>query len=202
MRRDALDGKGAGDADLPVVLVGLVVEVLVLRARGNAGVDFALAGDPGLPEALVSFARGLVPVILRLPGYFPFKKAVGGSRLTRRKSDRAPRWGSEVDRLALAAAVFDGEWCGVVPQGVVEIRQGILDFRLKPLIDHVDLGVVGDGLQRYVGDALVHETVPEVVVRGCFRRGLAGERGFFELTFAAVGEQVVRIPGTHDPRSR
>ena len=48
------------------------------------------------------------------------------------------------------------------------------------------------------GDALVHEALADVVVRGHFRRGLASERGFFDLAVAAVGEQVVGVASAHD----
>ena len=50
VRRQGLDGEGAGDADAFFVLVGLVVEGLELGAGGDRGVDLALAGDAGLPE--------------------------------------------------------------------------------------------------------------------------------------------------------
>ena len=69
---------------------------------------------------------------------------------------------------------------------------------LELLPDHVDFGVVGDGLEGDVGDALVHETLADVVVRGRFRGDFADERGFFDLAVAAVGEQVVGIACAHD----
>ncbi len=47
--RNALHREGTGDADLPVVLVGLVVEVFVVRLGGDGGVDRLLAGDARLP---------------------------------------------------------------------------------------------------------------------------------------------------------
>ena len=49
VRRDALHRKGTGDADLPPVLVGLVVEVLEVGLGCDGGVDLLLAGDAGLP---------------------------------------------------------------------------------------------------------------------------------------------------------
>ena len=50
VRRQAFHREGAGDADAFPVLVGLVVEVFVLGAGGDRGVDLLLAGDAGLPE--------------------------------------------------------------------------------------------------------------------------------------------------------
>ena len=46
VRRQALYGEGAGDADLFFVLVGLVVEVFVVGLGGDGGVYFALTRDP------------------------------------------------------------------------------------------------------------------------------------------------------------
>ena len=69
---------------------------------------------------------------------------------------------------------------------------------MKFFPDYIDLGVVGDGLERDVRDALVHEALADVVVRGCFRGSLADERGFFDLAVAAVGKQVVGIASAHD----
>ena len=80
----------------------------------------------------------------------------------------------------------------------IQLFQQRLQRFLKSLPDHVDLGVVGDGLEGDVGDALVHEPLADVVVGGCFRGDLTGERGFLDLADAAVGEQVVRVTGAHD----
>ena len=49
-----------------------------------------------------------------------------------------------------------------------------------------------------MGDPLVHEALADVVVRGRFRGGLAGNLGFLDLAGAAVGQQVVGIAGAHD----
>ena len=45
MRREALDRERPGDADLPLVFVGFVVEVFELGLGGDGGVDLLLAGD-------------------------------------------------------------------------------------------------------------------------------------------------------------
>ena len=63
VRRDALHREGAGDANLPPVLVGLVVEVLEIRLRGDGGVDLLLAGDAGFPPLGVKVGSGRLPRI-------------------------------------------------------------------------------------------------------------------------------------------
>jgi hypothetical protein len=65
MGAEALDREGTGDADLPLVLVGLVVEVLELSLRGDGGVDLFLPGDARLPPLRVQFRRGFRPRVGR-----------------------------------------------------------------------------------------------------------------------------------------
>ncbi len=50
---EGLDGEGAGDTDLLLVLVRLVVEVLVVGLGGDRRIDLLLPGDPRLPEFLM-----------------------------------------------------------------------------------------------------------------------------------------------------
>ena len=57
MRRQALDRERPGDADAGVVGVGLVVEIFDIGARGDRGVDLALAGDARLPPFGVRLVR-------------------------------------------------------------------------------------------------------------------------------------------------
>ena len=59
--RNALDGEWACHADLSVVDIRLVVQVLELGFRGNRGVDLFLSGDSGLPPPLVEFLRIVIP---------------------------------------------------------------------------------------------------------------------------------------------
>ncbi len=66
------------------------------------------------------------------------------------------------------------------------------------LPDDVDLGVVGDGLQRDVRHALVDEAVADVAVHRLRTRRGAGDFGFLELAVAGIGEQVERIARAHD----
>ena len=71
MRRKALDSKGAGDADLLVVLVGLVVEVLEVGLGRDGGVDCLLAGDALLPPFGVQVFDCLRPCLRPPRGEFP-----------------------------------------------------------------------------------------------------------------------------------
>ena len=57
VRREALNCERSGDAHLAVVGVGLVVEVLEVRLRGDRGVDLALACDALFPPLLVQPSR-------------------------------------------------------------------------------------------------------------------------------------------------
>jgi hypothetical protein len=57
VRAQALDGERAGDADLLLVLVGLVVEELELGLRGDRGVDLLLARDARGPPIGVQLLR-------------------------------------------------------------------------------------------------------------------------------------------------
>ena len=69
---EALDREGTGDADLPFVLVGLVVEVLELGLGGDGGVDLLLPRDAGLPPVGVQFLGSLRPRFVRFARDFPF----------------------------------------------------------------------------------------------------------------------------------
>ena len=68
MRRQALHSEGAGDADLPVVIVGLVVEVFVVRLGGDGGVDLLLPGYALFPPETVKVRRLRGPGVARLGG--------------------------------------------------------------------------------------------------------------------------------------
>ena len=197
MRRQALDGEGAGDADAFAVLVGLVVEVFELGAGGDRGVDLLLAGDAGLPEGGEGRAGGLGPVGRGLARDFPFHQAAGGGGLAGGERDLAR--GAEVEGLAGAAAGRDLERGGVAGEGGVEGVAGGLDGGLAGGPDHVDLGVVGDGFQRDVRHALVDEALADVVVGGRVGRGRAGDVGLLAAALGAVGEQVEGELRAHDP---
>ena len=125
VRREALHREGSGDPDLPLVLVGLVVEVLVVGLGGDGGVDLLLPGDAGLPpqSACVSTASA-------------------------GQDSDASRGISHSSQSASSA-------------GVQVLAQRL--HRLLPAFpDDVDLGVVGDGLERDVRHALVDEALADV----------------------------------------
>src|SRR5262249_53401519 len=54
--------KRSGDADLLVVMVRFVVEVLELRLGGDRCVDFLLSRDARLPPVSVQLPRGIRPL--------------------------------------------------------------------------------------------------------------------------------------------
>ena len=160
VRRQALHGEGAGDADFLVVFVGLVVEVFVVGFGGDGGIDLLLSDDALFPPIHVNSSDLLGPSLVGGAGDFPF-----------------------LVRCAERGVQFPAQ-------------------RLQPFLEllpnDIDFGIVGDGLERDVGDALVDEALANVVVGGHFRVGLAGNLGFLGLAVAAVGEQIVGIAGAHD----
>ena len=80
-------------------------------------------------------------------------------------------------------------------QPAAERRQPLLVL----LPDDIDLGVVGDGLEGDVRHALVDEALPDVAVGWRLRRGPALHLRLLRLPLAAVGEEIVRVAGAHDP---
>ena len=162
--RNALHREGACDADLPVVLVGFVVEVFVIRLGCDGGVDLLLPGDALCPPVAVNISGLLGPSLFGVAGDFP---------------------------------LFPGG-----AERAVQLFTQRLQRLLELLPDHVDLGVVGDGLERDVGHALVHETLSDVVVGRRFRRRLARDLAFLLPPLRAVGEEVIRVARGHDPGVR
>ena len=80
----------------------------------------------------------------------------------------------------------------------VQLLAQRLQRRLPLVPDDIDLGVVGDRLERDVRHALVDEAVADVPVHGLRTRRGAGDLGFLELAFAGIGQQVERIARAHD----
>ena len=160
VRREALDRERSRDADLPVVRIRLVVEVLELRLGRDGGVDLVLPRDACLPPITVDRLRDVGPL----------------------------RFGLARDLPLLPL---------LLQRGIQLFAQG-LQPRLPLLPDDVDLGVVGDRLERDVGHALVDEPLTDVAVRRPRRRRGACDLGFLELTIARVREQVVGIARAHD----
>jgi hypothetical protein len=72
VRAKALDRERPGHADLPLVLVRLVVEILVLGLGRDGGVDLLLPSDAGLPPVGVQFLGVLRPPLVRFTPDFPF----------------------------------------------------------------------------------------------------------------------------------
>jgi hypothetical protein len=81
------------------------------------------------------------------------------------------------------------------------VRSGSQRF-LPVLPDHVDLGVVGDRLQRDVRNPFVDEALADIAVSRGFLRRRASDLALFALPLGAVGEQVIRVARAHNPRSR
>ena len=90
----------------------------------------------------------------------------------------------------------------VLAEGGVEPGAEGLQGLLPRLPDHVDLGIVGDGLQGDMRHALVDEALADVATSGRFRGRALRDLGFLALPLGAVGKQVPGIARTHDARPR
>ena len=103
--------------------------------------------------------------------------------------------------MPLAPPGFNGERRIVADQRSVKIGQCGFYVRLHPLVDDIDFGVVGDGREGDVGNALVHEALADIAVGWGFGKGFAGEFGFLVLPFGAVRQEVEGVTDTHDAGS-
>ena len=65
-------------------------------------------------------------------------------------------------------------------------------------INDVDFRVVGDGLQGNVGHAFIHEAQLDVVVGGLSGRRFPAQLRFLDLSFLAVGHEIIRVTRAHD----
>ncbi len=74
--------------------------------------------------------------------------------------------------------------------------------RLRILPEHVDLGVVGDRLQRDMRRALIDEAVADVVVRRPVGLDFAGDFLLLSAAFGAVAEQVEGVLRRHEAGAR
>ena len=88
--------------------------------------------------------------------------------------------------------------CQFFLSACVQLLAQRLQLRLPLVPDDIDLGVVGDGLERDVRHALIDEAVADVPMHGLRARRGAGDFGFLDLAFAGIGQQVIRIPRAHD----
>ena len=61
--REAFHRERSSDADLLVILVGLVIEVFVVGFGGDGGVDLALARDPRHPQFLMQWGGLRRPLV-------------------------------------------------------------------------------------------------------------------------------------------
>ena len=139
------------------------------------------------------------PVVRCRARDLPLHQSVRRRGLARGKPDLAA--GGEIDLLAGAAAGRDLEGCWVAGEGGVEFGQGVLHRGLDAVPDDVDLGVVGDGLERDVRHALVDEAVADIVMGGVGRGGGALDLGGLLLAVFAIGEEIPGIFRAHDPRA-
>src|SRR6516225_406623 len=80
----------------------------------------------------------------------------------------------------------------------VEYATARISAAISP--DHIDLGVVGDRLQRDMRHALVDEALADIVVGRCFLGWRAADLAFLALPLGTVGEQVIGVARAHDPR--
>jgi len=81
---------------------------------------------------------------------------------------------------------------------LVELFPERLKCFLELLPDHVDLRVVGDGLERDVRHTLIHKALPDVAVGRRLGWLRAADLRFLELSISAIGQQVVGIASAHD----
>ena len=160
MGGEAFDGEGAGDADFGFVLVGFVVEVFEGGVAGDGGVNLFLAFLFGLPEGFEGGFGGFGPVGGGVAGDFPFEEGVVGGGFAGGELGCAGF--GEVEVGVGASAAGDGAGGFVVFEVVVEGGEGFCQLGLVLRVDGVDFGVVNDGFEGYVGDALIDEAEAEI----------------------------------------
>ena len=71
MRREAFHGERACYTDFFLVLIGLIIQIFVVRLGCDGGINFLLAGDTRLPPVGVQLQCLLVPCRIRFAGDFP-----------------------------------------------------------------------------------------------------------------------------------
>ena len=143
MGAEALHGEGTGDADLLLVLVGLVVEVFELGLGGDGGVDLLLPGDAGLPPVGVQLLCRVRPLAIGLARNLPFLPGSlerGVQRFTQRLQLRLPLVPDDIDLRVVGDgferdvrhALID-EAVADVPMHRLRTRRGAGDFGLLEL---------------------------------------------------------------------
>ena len=116
--------------------------------------------------------RRLRPVSWGLARDFPFMKPPTGAASLGGQFHLA--FLAEVDRLTGAAAGFDPERLGVAFEGGVKRGDGVFHRGLHSFPNHVDLGVVGDRLERDVRHAPINEPHPDIAASLSWFSGRSG----------------------------
>ena len=167
MGRQAFHGEGAGDADLLLVLVGLVVEVFEFGLGGDGGVDFLLACNARLPPVGVEFSGGIRPFGVGVAGDFPLLPCRRGGFQTRPYSGvqlfaqrfqlRLPLVPDDVD-LGVVGDGFQGDVRhALVDEAVAEVAaRGLAGGRGAGDCGFLDLAVATVG-EQVVGIAGAHD---------------------------------------------
>ena len=154
VRRDALHCEGAGDADLPPVLIGLVVQVLEVGLRCDGGVDLLLAGDAGLPPLGAKIGSGRLPRVARGVGNV-VQCVVAVQRLVQRAERRLLGLdGVRGTKLVPCRGRSPGPWISRLARNlplfpraskrIIQIGPKRLQRLLPTFPDDVDLRVVGN----------------------------------------------------------
>ena len=177
MRRQALDRERPGDANARSVGVGLIVEIFEFGLGRDRGVDLLLPRNPRRPPFAVNFLCLLRPIGAGLPRNLPLFPSRGCITLTRLAalgtlSRSAGEGLSKRHREPLSCTAGeggarrdrDGRVRVAAERGIEPGAQRLQ--RLLPLLpDHIDLGIVGDRLQRDVRHPLVDKALADVAAR-------------------------------------
>ena len=188
VRRQALNRKRAGDTGLPVVFVGLVIEVLVVGVGRDGSVDLLLPGDALFPPRqvgrvvsqaggnivqritstvlVVSASAPDVSVCARLRGIAPCPHLLVGPRVKSRGISHS----SHVRFNAAFSSVRNGSSVSRIVSQITSISALLaMDFRVT------------------CGDPLVHKSLSDVVVGRRFEGAYAGDTAALQLSITAVG---------------
>jgi len=138
VRQKALHGERPGNAYFLFVIVRFVIQIFDFRLGGNGGVDFLLALDVVLPPLGMQGFR----FFLSLSGYRP-------SPVRRRRGHG------------------DFPFFPFLAKQGIELCADGFELFLPLFPDHVDFGIVGNGLQINVRDSLIDKTLSDVATCGC-----------------------------------
>jgi len=110
----------------------------------------------------------------------------------RREAFHGERAADANSLVVLIGLVEEGFGLGVFGDGGVDLRAGHA---------FLDVGVVGDGFESDVGNALVYEAFADVVIGFVCGRDFAGEFGFFADAVGRIGQEVVGVFCAHQARA-